>query len=242
MFQVNEERNGVSIRMSADLKNIDKAGLETKKMLAAAGMTEHVFEMLLVMREALTNAVIHGSKSDPSKEIRYEAKVDEGELVLVVEDQGPGFDWKFRSLDVPGPESLGGRGLAIMSEYFHIMKFNDIGNKVTLRKRTGKEDGMTEIRRDGCSAVVAPGRDVVASMADEMRGELKQLVDDGVNNITLDLSDATMMDSIGMGLLIALHNSLKKKQGTLHVVNVNEDILGLLRTMRLDKHFEIKGA
>ena len=55
----------------------------------------------------------------------------------------------------------------------------------------------------------------------------------------MDLDGVELIDSIGMGLLIAAHNSLMKNGGKLKVVNPSEDILRLLRTMRLDKHFEV---
>ncbi len=101
---------------------------------------------------------------------------------------------------------------------------------------------MSEISREEGSTVIKPGQDVVASMARELREELKGLVAEGVQDMTMDLQGVEMVDSIGIGLLIAAHNSLAKSGGKLKVTNASPDIFKLLKTMRLDQHFEISGT
>jgi anti-anti-sigma factor len=101
---------------------------------------------------------------------------------------------------------------------------------------------MSEISREEGNAVVKPGQDIVASIARELREELKGLVAEGVQEMTMDLQGVEMVDSIGIGLLIAAHNSLAKSGGKLKVVNATPDIFKLLKTMRLDQHFEISGT
>lgn len=98
---------------------------------------------------------------------------------------------------------------------------------------------MSDITRDGANAVVNPGQDIVASLVESLKAELAQLVEDGVTTMTMDLQDVQMLDSIGIGLLIATHNSLAKGGGKLTLINPNGDILGLLKAMRLDKHFDV---
>ena len=49
--------------------------------------------------------------------------------------------------------------------------------------------------------------------------------------LTIDLSRVELIDSVGIGLLIAAHNSLAKGGGRLALENVNPDLTGLLRTM-----------
>ena len=50
-----------------------------------------------------------------------------------------------------------------------------------------------------------------------------------------------MLDSAGLGLLIAAHNSLQKVGGEMSVVKASPDILELLTTMRIHQHFRISG-
>ena len=98
------------------------------------------------------------------------------------------------------------------------------------------------VRGSDNKAEVKPDGDVVASSADELRSELKRLVGEGVSELTLDMTDVGVVDSIGLGLLISTHNSLAKMGGKLSVVNASQDIQELLKNMRLDRHFAVRGA
>ena len=69
--------------------------------------------------------------------------------------------------------------------------------------------------------LIAPGRDIVASYAQELRRNLWSLIEEGVTDVTIDLAGVQMIDSIGLGVLIAAHNSLKKKQGRRNIYTVN---------------------
>src|SRR5579872_5575126 len=49
-------------------------------------------EIALAVQEALVNAVVHGCKSDPSKQVRCRLQSDPlGRIVITVTDPGPGF-------------------------------------------------------------------------------------------------------------------------------------------------------
>ncbi len=98
---------------------------------------------------------------------------------------------------------------------------------------------MSEIIRDGDKAIVKPGEDIVASMVEDLRKDFKQALHDGAEQITIDLSEVDMMDSMGIGVLVAAHNTLKKNDGQLELINASADILKLLQNMRLDQHFSI---
>ena len=98
---------------------------------------------------------------------------------------------------------------------------------------------MSEISRDNECVTIRPQTDVVASMASEFKGELKTLLDEGIQNLTINLDGVEMVDSVGLGVFIATHNSLHKAGGSLTVSSVSSDIAALFRTMRLDKHFTV---
>ncbi len=99
---------------------------------------------------------------------------------------------------------------------------------------------MTEITKEGNKIIVKPGRDIVASMVDTFKGELKNVLNDTPGGIVLDLSGVEMLDSMGIGVLVATHNSLKKNDGQLELINISTSILKLLKTMQLHKHFSIQ--
>lgn len=99
---------------------------------------------------------------------------------------------------------------------------------------------MTDFHRDGTAATLRLGADLVASVAEGLRPELQALIQDGVRTLTVDLDRAEFLDSMGIGLLIAAHNSLAERRGTLAVVNVRPEVHRLLVTMRLDRHFRVE--
>ncbi len=89
---------------------------------------------------------------------------------------------------------------------------------------------------------VKPGKDIVASTAPELKTELLKFIEGGVKELTVDLDNVGMVDSVGLGVLIAAHNSLHKTDGTFSVVNASEDIYKLFQVMRLDRHFTVNIA
>ena len=91
-------------------------------------------------------------------------------------------------------------------------------------------------------AVMRPEGDLVAASLPAVRLQLREMVAAGAQQLTLDLANVQMVDSAGIGLLIATHNSLKKTGGTLNVINASKDILQLFQTMRIHQHFTVSGS
>ena len=100
---------------------------------------------------------------------------------------------------------------------------------------------MMEIIRDGRKSIVKPGKDIVSAIAAELRQEFKNLVESGATGICVDLTGVDVIDSIGLGLLISVHNSLVKVDGKFEVIKASENMLELFKNMRLDKHFTVRG-
>ncbi len=101
---------------------------------------------------------------------------------------------------------------------------------------------MSEINKEGDNVLVKPDKNIVASIADEFRNELRKLVQESPREVVIDLAGVEMVDSVGIGILIATHNSLNNAKGELKVINVDKDIYSLFTTMRLDHHFTVEKA
>lgn len=97
------------------------------------------FAVLLLLREALNNALIHGGKRDPGRLIDCRFSISDGEAVIDVADSGSGFNWRTPA-SLPGDSEESGRGLFIYSLYADSIQFNETGNQVTL-KRVFKQGG-----------------------------------------------------------------------------------------------------
>lgn len=49
-------------------------------------------DVLLATTELVTNAIVHGNKLNPDCSVLVTAEINNGEIVIVVADQGSGFD------------------------------------------------------------------------------------------------------------------------------------------------------
>ena len=121
-------------QLPASLAEIDRVCEEVRVWLEAMDLGRAFFEVTLLLREALVNAVMHGARGDQSSLIDLDLALEGEDLVIAVQDQGAGFDWQdSMHRDVMLTEDHG-RGLKIFKLYANDVQFNPRGNKVTLRK------------------------------------------------------------------------------------------------------------
>lgn len=101
---------------------------------------------------------------------------------------------------------------------------------------------MIVVTREDNKAIVRPGGDaIVAVSVPELRSQMRGIVAEGVRDLVVDLTDVYMVDSSGIGLLIAAYNSLRKVGGRLAVIHASAEILELFQTMRMHQHFSVTG-
>jgi anti-anti-sigma factor len=98
------------------------------------------------------------------------------------------------------------------------------------------------IQTSGKNCRVTLNGDLTASTVPELQTAFRQELERGISELTIDLGQTVALDSSGIGLLIAAHNSLKSRHGTLRVVNVSKDILQLLQSLRLTQRFNVSSA
>jgi serine/threonine-protein kinase RsbW len=94
------------------------------------------FEIELSLREALANAIEHGSGNDPSKQVQCCVACDqERGMLIVVRDPGPGFD----PASIPNPVlgqnlfSKGGRGIYLINQLMDEVRFEKGGTEIHMR-------------------------------------------------------------------------------------------------------------
>jgi len=96
------------------------------------------FDVELVLREALENAVLHGNQEDPGEKVHIRCRCEPGnEISIVVTDQGRGFD--FGEIVGNGftsdPAADHGRGIQLMKAFMDDVHFERGGSEVHMRKR-----------------------------------------------------------------------------------------------------------
>jgi anti-sigma regulatory factor (Ser/Thr protein kinase) len=92
-----------------------------------------LFRIELVTRECLNNAVIHGNRSDPLKQVTFELHGARKWIRISVRDEGPGFNWRRRCRAVGRNENEeSGRGTTIVALYAARTRYNRCGNEITV--------------------------------------------------------------------------------------------------------------
>lgn len=134
IFDLTESDEGLVVNFSSNMESIDEADRLTREFLKENGHGTIVFPISLVLREGLTNAVRHAHKYDTGKLVHYSLSLVDKKLIMVIEDQGEGFDWASAMEREPVLEEDHGRGISIMKEYFTDFWYNEKGNKLTLLK------------------------------------------------------------------------------------------------------------
>jgi serine/threonine-protein kinase RsbW len=102
-------------------------------------VTGDEFDVELVLREALENAVVHGNQEDPGKKVHIRCRCGPGnEISIVVTDQGKGFD--FGKIVGNGfssdPAAEHGRGIQLMKAFMDDVHFERGGSEVHMRRRS----------------------------------------------------------------------------------------------------------
>ncbi len=134
MYTLTKLENGFSITFSASYEGIDSVCGDVKQLMSENDLKDLCFDVILGVREVLTNAVLHGSKMNSANDVFFLMEVDAKRLRIRVTDSGSGFDWRSMEKKDALPTSSHGRGIKIIEQYFDSYSFNEIGNEIELVK------------------------------------------------------------------------------------------------------------
>jgi len=93
---------------------------------------DDIFAVHLALEEAFLNAIEHGNKMDPTKEIKIDYSVGLDKIEISMTDEGEGFE-PASIADPRYGEGLykpGGRGLLLINSYMDMVKFTERGNSL----------------------------------------------------------------------------------------------------------------
>jgi serine/threonine-protein kinase RsbW len=114
------------------LEEADVAGSAIRDFLKLQGISA-TFELELVARECINNAIVHGNRNNPGKYVFLEIRVGRRWILIRVKDEGGGFDWRRRAQGTFSDwTATSGRGLPILAHYTSRVSFNRKGNQVSL--------------------------------------------------------------------------------------------------------------
>jgi anti-sigma regulatory factor (Ser/Thr protein kinase) len=127
------------VTLPATLQAIEEFVAEFRRRSQELPDPSICFAAELLVREALTNAVLHGSQGDPGKQVRCSVRLKGRRLLIAVSDDGAGFDWRAARRRPAGSLAISGRGIGILGQYANWVRYNERGNAVTMIKRFDKE-------------------------------------------------------------------------------------------------------
>jgi serine/threonine-protein kinase RsbW len=97
---------------------------------------EELFGIHMALEESITNAIRHGNKLDPNKQVFVDCELSPQRFFIRVCDEGAGYNpcavpdcCADENLEVPG-----GRGLALMRAYMDHVELSDNGRCVVMEK------------------------------------------------------------------------------------------------------------
>jgi serine/threonine-protein kinase RsbW len=129
------------LAIGSRFENIELVQVVLKDCLERLGMDEDARHWIdIAVREAVANAIKHGNAQDPAKQVHVDVSLDDENLVIQVQDEGPGFDPSHLE-DPLAPENLlkpNGRGIFYMKSFMDEIQYTirpGGGTVVTLRKR-----------------------------------------------------------------------------------------------------------
>ena len=123
------------ISFPSKTENISVAERMVDDVCEAYSIKEDFYGNILIsLTEAVNNAMVHGNKLDPEKEVKVTCIVERPFLRFQIEDEGPGFDYD-NLPDPTAPENIekpNGRGVFLMRNLADNCEFLDDGRIVQI--------------------------------------------------------------------------------------------------------------
>ena len=145
MFALTKPELHEALTLPSTLSTVEIVEAKATEYAQKAGFDEDTASQLaMVSREAAVNAVLHGNKKDPAKQVQAAFTLSQDNLSIQIADAGSGFD----PADVPdplSPEGLlrpSGRGIFLMRAIMDEVHFRQLspGTEITLVKHRNRSE------------------------------------------------------------------------------------------------------
>jgi len=136
----------LSYVLDSALPSVDKAEQAAREMAGKSGFDEETCGLIaLAVREATVNAILHGNRYDPAKNVTLSLESTPERLTIAVRDEGPGLD-PAKLPDPLAPENFlksSGRGIYLIRAFMDEVSFPPVAS--------GTEISMTKFLRPPAS-------------------------------------------------------------------------------------------
>ncbi len=125
----------MSIVIKSEIENLRLVEKFVDELSAELKLSDEIYgNILIATLEAVNNAIVHGNKQKKELDVIINSRKDDEGLHMVIEDQGPGFNYN----EIPDPtapenlEKINGRGIFLMDKLSDKLEFENNGAKVQL--------------------------------------------------------------------------------------------------------------
>ncbi len=131
--------------LESELSNVEPVEAKAEQLAHEAGFDEDTASQIaMVVREAVINAILHGNKKDPAKQVHWGYELNDQALKFKVGDEGPGLD-PDSVPDPLAPENIlrsSGRGIFLMKAIMDEVHFHQLnpGTEIEMIKYRVKKE------------------------------------------------------------------------------------------------------
>jgi serine/threonine-protein kinase RsbW len=124
------------LTISSKLRNIDHVREFVREAFKESNLNMNSFNRIFLgISEAVNNAIMHGNKMNPEKNVFIKMNLQGNKMNVEVEDEGNGFN-DLHLFDPTNRENIKrehGRGIYILSKIADELSFKDNGRKVFIQ-------------------------------------------------------------------------------------------------------------
>ncbi len=131
--------------LESELSSVDPVEAKAEGLARAAGFDEDTASQIaMVVREAVINAILHGNKKDPAKQVHVCYELNDEVLRIKIADEGAGLD-PDSVPDPLAPENLlrsSGRGIFLMKAIMDEVHFHQLnpGTEIEMIKYRAQKE------------------------------------------------------------------------------------------------------
>jgi anti-sigma B factor antagonist len=92
-------------------------------------------------------------------------------------------------------------------------------------------------RREGETVVISVEGQLIAGNRQQLRDAVASAIDRGAHAFVIDFADTGYIDSAGLGALVSLSKRIRESNGSLRLINLNDDLRTLFELTKLDTLF-----
>ncbi len=131
--------------LESELSSVDPVESKAERLAREAGFDDDTASQIaMVVREAVINAILHGNKKDPAKQVQWSYELSDDALKFKIADEGPGLD-PDSVPDPLAPENIlrsSGRGIFLMKAIMDEVHFHQLnpGTEIEMIKYRAKKE------------------------------------------------------------------------------------------------------